>query len=233
MNLEFFVKNRKLTRKGLASLVTDTIACDTFTIAFDREWDGLVKVVVLRNGKDTAEVLYTGKSSLPRQVCGRGDLYLTCYGYRQKGDDVAVVRTMPMVRPVRMVGAASSEAENTQPYTPSAYAQMAAVVARAEQAAAKAESTAKELLAMKEAGAFQGAAGPAGAAATIVVESTRQGDVPMVENLGTERSVRLRFTLPGKYVPTQEDKDALLGDLDAALDGILAIQDSLMGGVRI
>lgn len=221
MNLEFFVRNRKLTRKGLASLIADTLACDTFTIDFDKEWDDLVKVVVLRNGKDIAEVLYTGKMPIPRQVCGRGDLYLTCHGYRRKGDDVAVVRTMPMVRPVRMVGSVSAEAENTQPYTPTAYAQMAAVVARAEQAAAGAEAVKQQLLAMKEAGEFQGAPGPAGPAATIVVEETRQGDAPVVENLGTERNVRLRFTLPGKYVLTQEDKQEIVAMIDGNLETLI------------
>jgi len=143
MNLEFFVANRKLTAKGHAALTADTAQCDTFTIDFDREWDGLVKVVTLENGDNTVQVLYTGKTPLPRQVCGRGDLRLLCCGYRSKGDSVAVVRTFPMIRPVRMVGAAAAVADTAQPEAASLYEQLMAAAARAE-AAAQAMTRASE-----------------------------------------------------------------------------------------
>lgn len=236
MNLEFFVTGRKLTRKGFAPLIADSAQCDTFTIEFDHEWDGLVKIVVLKNGSETVKVLYTGKTPLPRQVCGRGDLYLSCHGYREKGDTVAVVRTIPMVRPVRMVGCAVGTAETAQPYTPSAYEQMAAVIARAEAAAEHADRTARELLAMKESGQLRGPAGPAGQSATISVESVSRGETAKVENLGTERRAVLRFTLPYKDKLTAEEKqemilnlkETVLDEIDTVLDEIIALQEAYM-----
>lgn len=237
MNLEFFVSNRKLTRKGMSTLVADTAACDTFTIDFDSEWDGLVKLVELQNGGDTAQVLYTGKTPLPKQVCGRGELYLVCHGYRKKGDSVAVVRTIPMTRPVKMVGSAPIQGSTAQPYTPSAFEQMAAQTADARQAAQEARQAVQELLALKEAGAFTGPPGPGGLSATVQVESVREGAPARVENLGTERNARLRFTLPYQYVLTDGDRQAIaelaLGDIAAAMDAIVAIQEALIAGGEV
>lgn len=82
MNLEFFVKNKRIARKGLEPLVGDTAGYYTFSVEFDPEWDGLTKVVVFRNGDQTAQLIYTGQSPLPAQVSGRGDLYVACHGYR-------------------------------------------------------------------------------------------------------------------------------------------------------
>lgn len=236
MNLEFFVRNRKLTRKGCGTLVADTTACDTFTIDFDREWDELVKIVVLRNGSDTVQLIYTGKTPLPRQVCGRGDLYLTCHGYRQKGDAVAVVRTIPMVHPVRMVGSTSDQGGASQPVAPSVYEQMAALVEKAQSAAQAAETERKLLQQLRLSGQLVGPAGPAGQAATITLAPSQLGSEARVENLGTRNNAVLRFTLPQGL--TEEEKEAMEGrirqaaleDLSAALDEILAIQAALIGG---
>lgn len=229
MNLDFFVSCRKLTQKGTCSPVADTAACDTFTISFDKEWDGLVKLVEFRNADATAQVFYTGKMPLPQQVCGRGALYLTCYGYRQKGDGVAVIRTVPMVRPVLMAGSAAPQGAASQPYTSSAFDRMAAQVAAANAAAAKAEQISQELLALKQADAFRGPAGPA---ATVRIDSIRHGSPACVDNLGTENHALLRFTLPWKL--TEEEKELLktefLGDVDSALDGILALQEACIEG---
>lgn len=240
MNLEFFVSERKLTKKGLGTLCADTAACDTFTIDFDEEWDGLVKLVVLQNGGDMVQVFYTGKTPLPRQVCGRGELYLTCHGYRKKGDSVAVVKTVPMVRPVRLVGTTAVQGNNMQPYTPSAFEQMAAKIAEAEKiaqgAAQEATRVAKQLLSWKEQGMFTG---PAGLSATVRVDSVRKGEPACVENLGTERNAVLRFTLPYQDSLTEEDlqkicrelEQLLVGDISAALDEILAIQQQYLAEV--
>lgn len=229
MTHEFFVSQRKLTRKGMSSLAADTAACDAFTIEFDEEWDGLVKLVVLQNGSRTAQVFYTGKTALPRQVCGRGDLYLTCYGYRKKGDTAAVLQTQPMIRPVRIVGSTVPPDNQTQPYTPSAFDQMAAEVANARKVAEQAEAVARQMLQWKEEGVFQG---PAGQAATVRVDSVRKGSPAMVENLGTARNAVLRFTLPYQDSLTQEDADRictdleqrLVGDLETALEEIRLLQ---------
>ena len=109
MELRFFVSHRRLTCKDAPAPMADGPDCDTFSIDFDAEWDGLVKLVELRNGENTAQVFYTGKMPLPRQICGRGVLHLTCYGYEKKGDKTAVIVTRPMVHPVYMVGSAVPE----------------------------------------------------------------------------------------------------------------------------
>ena len=46
MNLAFAVRDRRLTRKGLEPLAADTAGHITFTVDFDAEWTGMVKVVV-------------------------------------------------------------------------------------------------------------------------------------------------------------------------------------------
>ena len=94
MNLEFFVKQKRITRKGTAPLVGDTAGHYTFRVEFDEEWEGLAKVVVFRNGSHTAQVLYTGQTLLPAQVCGRGELYVACHGYKtfqSERRDVSIV----------------------------------------------------------------------------------------------------------------------------------------------
>lgn len=229
MNMEFFVCRRKLTKKGAQTLCADTAACDTFTIDFDKEWDGLVKVVTLQNGDAAVQVTYTGKTPLPRQVCGRGALYLTCHGYRKKSDTAAVLTTVPMVRPVYLLGTEVGAGDDSQPFTPTVYEQVLAAVAQTEQAAQMAQQTARDLLAMKERGDFDGKQGPA---AKIKIHSVVQGSPAVVENLGTDSHAVLRFTLP--FGLTEEEKQQLkldiAGDLDEALGTILAIQQELIGG---
>ena len=70
MNLEFFVKNKRITRKGLEPLVGDTAGYYTFSVEFDPEWDGLTKVGVFRNGDHTAQLSYTVHSPVPADVSG-------------------------------------------------------------------------------------------------------------------------------------------------------------------
>ena len=228
MNLEFFVSRRKITRKGCTSPIADTANCDTFTVEFDEEWDGLVKIVELRNADVAVQVFYTGPTPIPRQVCGRGALYLTCHGYRPKDDTVEVIRTLPMVRPVLLAGSELPADSTGQPYTPSAFEQMAAQIAEAQSAAADARQAVRELLALKETGAFNG---PVGAAATVQLEQVCYGAPARVENLGTEHHARLRFTLP--YRMSEEEKEELmaqmLGDLEQPLDEILALQEHFIG----
>jgi len=226
MNLEFFVSGGRLTYKGPSTPVS---GCgDTFTITFDEPWKELVKVVTLRNGADAVQVLYTGKTSLPRQVCGRGELHLCCYGYGQMGDEVAVLKTRPMVRPVRLLGAQSAGMENTAPELPSLYEQVMAAVGAAKTAAAEAEDAIGKLKKLREDGAFRGEQGLPGQAATVTVEQVRHGQVAAVENLGTDRNAILRFTLP--YKLTEEEKTQVLGDLEAVIDHILQLQQQLLGG---
>lgn len=162
MNLEFFVKDKRIARKGLEPLVGDTAGYYTFTVEFDREWDGLTKVVVFQNGDQTAQLIYTGQSSLPAQVSGRGDLYVACHGYRKAGDQVAILRTIRMTRPVRLLGAWPMAGGKPEQYSPSAFEQMTATVDEARQAAREARVLAENFRSQWEAGAFNGPAGPKG-----------------------------------------------------------------------
>lgn len=230
MELKFFVSHRKLTYTG-PSPIGDGSDCDTFSIDFDAEWDGLVKLVELRNGANIAQVFYTGKEPLPRQVCGRGQLHLTCYGYKKKGDTAAVIVTRPMVRPIHMVGASVPEGSTGQPYTPSAFEQMAALLHQAGEVTQEARKTAEDLLRMKDQGLFNG---PAGEAATVQVEGLRRGTPPRVENLGSSRHARLRFTLPMELSEEEKAqlKGELLGDVETALDAILTLQERFLGGAE-
>ena len=145
MKLEFFVKQKRLTRKGGAALVGDTGGHYTFTVEFDREWDGLAKVVVFQNGDATAQVLYTGEAPLPAQVSGKGALYVACHGYRKLGDTVAVVRTIRMSRPLLLQGAEPMSGEEAQPYTPTLFEQVVAAAGAANDAAAQARAQAERL----------------------------------------------------------------------------------------
>lgn len=155
MRLELFVKNLRVTRKGLAPLVGDTAGYYTFSIAFDGEWDGLVKVVVFQNGSHTAQMIYTGESPLPEQVSIAGDLYVACHGYRQQGDQVAVLRTVRMVKPLRLRASGPMTGEPAEICAPTVYAQVMAAVGQAE-------SIRQELLDAREAGEFDGPPGPEG-----------------------------------------------------------------------
>lgn len=145
MKLEFFVKNKRLTRRGGAALVGNTGGHYTFTVEFDEEWRGLAKVVVFQNGEDTAQVLYTGEAPLPAQVCGRGALYVACHGYRRIGDAVAVVRTIRMNRPVLLHGSDPMSGDEAQPYTPTLFEQVVAAAGEAQAAAADAREQAERL----------------------------------------------------------------------------------------
>ena len=91
MNLAFAVRDRRLTRKGLEPLAADTAGHITFTVDFDAEWTGMVKVVVFENGDQRTELLYTGQAEIPAAVLGAGRI---CTGRA-----MATVRTMATVSP--------------------------------------------------------------------------------------------------------------------------------------
>lgn len=160
MKLEFFVRDLRMTRKGLEPLVGDTSGYYTFTIAFDRAWDGLVKVVVFQNGDQTAQMIYKGESRLPPQVSGAGELYVACHGYRREGDQVAVLRTLSMVKPVRLRPSGPMEGDTAQIGTPSLYAQVMGAVGQAE-------AIRQELIEARDSGAFIGPPGQPGKDAEV------------------------------------------------------------------
>lgn len=196
MRREFAVRDRRVTCKGLMPLTAGSAGADTFTVDFDAEWTGLTKLVVFRNGGNTAQLVYTGETEIPANVLVPGELYLACHGYRQLEDTVAVVRTVTMARPV--VIAESQPAPDGDPavYTPTLFEQILAALGAADQAAEAARSVAGTLTAGLEAGCFTGPAGPAGESATVTVDGAEEGENPAVYNLGTPRNARLRFVLP-------------------------------------
>jgi len=159
MNLEFFVKDKRITRKGLQSVVADTSGHYTFSISFDEEWDGLVKLVVFRNGSDTAQLIYTGQTWLPDSVSGRGDLYVACHGYQSLEDRTAVVRTVRMSRPVRIASAGPMAGDEPEIYTPTLLEQILAKIQQSEEAAKALMTLRTQLLAMLENGELHGVDG--------------------------------------------------------------------------
>ena len=196
MNLAFAVRDRRLTRKGLEPLAADTAGHITFTVDFDAEWTGMVKVVVFENGDQRTELLYTGQAEIPAAVLGAGELYVSVNGYRSQGDTVAIVRTVAMARPVQILPAGAAPAGDPTAYTPTLLEQILAAAGEAGTAAAEAQAVKNELLADKEAGLFTGETGPAGESATIAVDGAEEGEEAAVYNLGTARNARLRFILP-------------------------------------
>jgi len=197
MNLEFFVRDQKITRKGWEPLVGDTAGFYTFSIDFDEPWKDLVKVVVFRNGKDTAQMIYTGQSPLPAAVSGRGDLYVACHGYRKKDDSVAVIRTVRMTRPVRLLGSDPMAGDGNKPFTPALFDQVVAAAADAQAAARSAASAAASATDLTEQLQEKLNNGELhGKSASVTVEQVREGNHASVVNVGTDQQVRLVITLP-------------------------------------
>lgn len=190
------VRDRRLTYRGLEPLTAGSVGTDTFTIDFDAEWTGLTKLVVLRNGSATAQLVYSGEMTLPANVLQPGELYVACHGYRKLEDTVAVVRTMTMVRPVLIVESLPGPENDPAIYTPTLFEQIVAGTGAANEAAAAAEALCRQLQAGLADGSFIGPAGPAGESATVTIDGAEEGESPAVYNLGTARNARLRFVLP-------------------------------------
>lgn len=205
MNLQFYVRDRRITRRGIEPLTADAAGV-TFTMDFDSEWTGLTKVVVFQNGDSSAQMLYTGEMEIPANVLGAGELVLACHGYRRLTDRVAVVRTVSMARPVQILPAEPAPVGDPARYTPTLFEQILALCGRAETAAAEARAAADDLRAAWARGDFTGPAGPAGPGATVAVDGAETGDAAAVYNLGTSRNARLRFVLPrGRGIAAIQD----------------------------
>ena len=124
MKLEFTVRNMQLHCKNTGPLVADTVGHYTVSFDFDGEWDGLVKVVTFRNGAASARLIYTGECPLPPQVSGRGELQVACHGYRDDGQQILVVRTLRMARPLRLLASSPMAEDGGAEFTPSLFAQV-------------------------------------------------------------------------------------------------------------
>jgi len=156
MRLEFTVQNKTLTCRHSGPLVGDTAGHYTVSVSFDAEWDGLTKVLAFRNGADTASLLYTGECDLPPQVSGPGELEVACHGYRNADDEVAVVRTFRMTRPLRILASAPMAEDSGSEWTPTLFSQVVAAAGQAVEASGQAAQAVKELQQQKASGAFDG-----------------------------------------------------------------------------
>ena len=196
MKLELFVRDRRVRKKGIEPLVADTAQVDTFTIDFDAEWTGMVKVVVFQNGDSTAQLLYTGETQIPANVLAPGELYVACHGYKKLEDSMAVLRTVAMVRPIPVLLSALGGTPAPMVYTPTMLEQMLTAVQAAQDAASTVRQLCAQLQADLEAGRFNGPQGIPGKNATLEIDGAEEGEQPAVYNLGTAQNARLRFVLP-------------------------------------
>lgn len=206
MKLELFVRDRRVRKKGVEPLVAGTAQMDTFTIDFDAEWTGMVKVVVFQNGDSTAQLLYTGETQIPANVLVPGELYVACHGYKKLEDTMAVLRTVAMVRPIPVLLSEPGVTADPTVYTPTMLERMLTAVQAAEEAAATVQQLHAQLQAALAAGQFNGPQGIPGENATLEIDGAEEGAQPAVYNLGTARNARLRFVLPrGLGISTLED----------------------------
>ena len=196
MKLELFVRDRRVRKKGIEPLVADTAQVDTFTIDFDAEWTGMVKVVVFQNGDSTAQLLYTGETQIPANVLAPGELYVACHGYKKLEDSMAVLRTVAMVRPIPVLLSEPGVTTDPTVYTPTMLEQMLTAVQAAQEAASTVRQLCAQLQADLEAGRFNGPQGIPGKNATLEIDGAEEGEQPAVYNLGTAQNARLRFVLP-------------------------------------
>lgn len=206
MKLELFVRDRRVRRTGTEPLVAGTAQVDTFTIDFDAEWTGMVKVVVFQNGDSTAQLLYTGETQIPANVLAPGELYVACHGYKKLEDSMAVLRTVAMVRPIPVLLSEPGVTADPAVYTPTMLEQMLTAVQAADEAAAQARQIYAQLQAALEAGQFTGPQGIPGQNATLEIDGAEEGAQAAVYNLGTAQNARLRFVLPrGVGIQSLED----------------------------
>lgn len=196
MKLELFVRDRRVRKKGIEPLVADTAQVDTFTIDFDAEWTGMVKVVVFQNGDSTAQLLYTGETQIPANVLAPGELYVACHGYKKLEDSMAVLRTVAMVRPIPVLLSEPGVTTDPTVYTPTMLEQMLTAVQAAQEAASTVRQLCAQLQADLGAGRFNGPQGIPGKNATLEIDGAEEGEQPAVYNLGTAQNARLRFVLP-------------------------------------
>lgn len=156
MTLKLFVHKRRLRWEQSAPLVGGTAEFDRFSVEFDEEWEGLVKLVVFRNGTHTAQLIYTGPTALPARVCGPGELYIACHGFRSDPEEPAVLRTVRMDRPIRLWISEPMAGDPAGQFTPTVFEQVMAASGRALEAADRAEQIGEALKQARDRGEFDG-----------------------------------------------------------------------------
>ena len=127
--LKFTIRDKHITRQDGNAVVAGAVNHYELECAFDEDWDGLTKTVVLENGDVKVELLYTGGLTLPWEVCREGGLLLSVRGTKTLGDGrTQVVRTARMAKPIPVEPGGSEEGEAPSGFTPELAQQVLAVL---------------------------------------------------------------------------------------------------------
>ena len=127
--LKFTIRDKHITRQDGNAVVAGAVNHYELECAFDEDWDGLTKTVVLENGDVKVELLYTGGLTLPWEVCREGGLLLSVRGTKTLGDGrTQVVRTARMAKPIPVEPGGSEEGQAPSGFTPELAQQVLAVL---------------------------------------------------------------------------------------------------------
>ena len=127
--LKFTIRDKHITRQDGNAVVAGAVNHYELECAFDEDWDGLTKTVVLENGDVKVELLYTGGLTLPWEVCREGGLLLSVRGTKTLGDGrTQVVRTARMAKPIPVEPGGSEDGEAPSGFTPELAQQVLAVL---------------------------------------------------------------------------------------------------------
>lgn len=117
--LKFTIRDKHITRQDGNAVVAGAVNHYELECAFDEDWNGLTKTVVLENGDVKVELLYTGGLTLPWEVCREGGLLLSVRGTKTLGDGrTQVVRTARMAKPIPVEPGGSEDGEAPSGFTP-------------------------------------------------------------------------------------------------------------------
>lgn len=127
--LKFTIRDKHITRQDGNAVVAGAVNHYELECAFDEDWNGLTKTVVLENGDVKVELLYTGGLTLPWEVCREGGLLLSVRGTKTLGDGrTQVVRTARMAKPIPVEPGGSEDGEAPSGFTPELAQQVLAVL---------------------------------------------------------------------------------------------------------
>ena len=127
--LKFTIRDKHITRQDGNAVVAGAVNHYELECAFDEDWNGLTKTVVLENGDVKVELLYTGGLTLPWEVCREGGLLLSVRGTKTLGDGrTQVLRTARMAKPIPVEPGGSEDGEAPSGFTPELAEQVLAVL---------------------------------------------------------------------------------------------------------
>ena len=127
--LKFSIRDKHITRQDGNAVVAGAVNHYELELAFDEDWDGLTKTVVLENGDVKVELLYTGGLTLPWEVCKEGGLLLSVRGTKTLADGrTQVVRSARMAKPIPVEPDGSEEGQTPSGFTPELAQQVLAVL---------------------------------------------------------------------------------------------------------